>query len=89
MRPKYVARIGERIELADIRKGYIPDVMIVQPPRNPARSVSQGGVLVADEPLTFRFFNRKKRRVPYRNHLPRNRRCRDGDRGAAARKQNE
>jgi hypothetical protein len=64
VRPKYVARIGERIELADIRKGYIPDVMIVQPPRNPTRSVTHGGVLVADEPLTFRFLD-EERRVPY------------------------
>ena len=64
VRPKYVARIGERIELADIRKGYIPDVMIVQPPRNPARSVSHRGVLVADEPLTFRFLD-EERHVPY------------------------
>lgn len=64
VRPKYVARIGERIELADIRKGYIPDVMIVQPPRNPAKSVGHGGVLVADEPLTVRLLD-EERRVPY------------------------
>ncbi len=36
VRPKYIARIGERIEVASIERGYIPDVLIVQPPREPA-----------------------------------------------------
>jgi hypothetical protein len=64
VRPKYVARIGERIELAKLHRGYIPDVMIVQPPSSPARSIAPGGVLVADEPWTFRVFD-EARRVPY------------------------
>jgi hypothetical protein len=33
IRPKYIAHIGERIELTNLQKGYIPDVLIVQPPR--------------------------------------------------------
>lgn len=31
LRPKYIARIGERIELAPLGKGY-PDVMLIAPP---------------------------------------------------------
>ena len=64
VRPKYIARIGERIELASVQKGYIPDVVIVDPPRNPARSVADAGVLVADEPLTLAFLE-EERHVPY------------------------
>lgn len=64
VRPKYIARIGERIELASVQKGYIPDVMIVQPPGNPARSVAQAGVMVADEPITLAFLE-EERHIPY------------------------
>lgn len=64
VRPKYIARIGERIEVASIDRGYIPDVMIVQPPRELAPTISQTGVLVADEPTTFTFLE-EERRVPY------------------------
>lgn len=64
VRPKYIARIGERIELASIQKGYVPDVMVVQPPENPARSVTESGVLVADEPLTLDFLE-EEHRIPF------------------------
>ncbi|MEZ4728250.1 MAG: DUF4058 family protein [Caldilineaceae bacterium] len=64
VRPKYIARIGERIEVATLQKGYIPDVLIVQPPREPATTIGQTGILVADEPLTFDFLD-EERRVPY------------------------
>ena len=64
IRPKYIARIGERIELAELHKGYIPDVLIVQPPREPARTVGQAGLMVADEPATYGFLD-EERRVPY------------------------
>jgi hypothetical protein len=64
IRPKYVARIGERIELAELHKGYIPDVLIVQPPREPARTSDQGRLMVADEPATYGFLD-EERRVPY------------------------
>lgn len=63
VRPKYIARITERIELASIQKGYIPDVLIVQPPRNLVPAISGTGVMVADEPLTFTFLE-EERRVP-------------------------
>jgi len=64
IRPKYIARIGERIEVATLQKGYIPDVLVVQPPREPVASIGQTGVLVADEPLTFDFLD-EERRVSY------------------------
>jgi hypothetical protein len=64
VRPKYVARIGERIELASVQKGYIPDVMMVQPPGQPAATTATGGAPVADEPLTFTFLE-EERHVPY------------------------
>ncbi len=64
VRPKYVARIGERITLAEIGQGFIPDVLIVQPPRNPAPVVAHGGLLVADQPATYRFVD-EQRRLPY------------------------
>jgi hypothetical protein len=64
VRPKYVARIGERIELAEIRKGYVPDMLIVQPPSSSARSIASAGAALADEPLTFVLMD-EERRVPY------------------------
>lgn len=64
LRPKYIARIGERVEVATLNKGYIPEVLIVEPPREPVRLTAQGGTLVADEPLTFTFLD-EERRVPF------------------------
>lgn len=64
LRPKYIARIGERIEVASFDKGYIPDVLIVEPPREPARLTPQGGPLVADAPITVAFLD-ETRRVPF------------------------
>ncbi len=64
IRPKYIARIGERIEVAALHKGYIPDVLIVEPPRNPVRLVPTGGALVTDEPLAFEFLD-EERHVPF------------------------
>lgn len=64
VRPKYIARIGERIEVASFSRGYIPDVMIVEPPRPPVTRLGQTGVLVADEPTTFALLE-EERHVPY------------------------
>ncbi len=64
LRPNYVARIGERVTLTDLGQGYIPDVLVVQPP------VPQpgGGVatleMVADEPTRMKLLE-EERRVPY------------------------
>lgn len=64
VRPKYIARIGERIEVASIDRGYLPDGLIGQPPRKPAPTIGQTGILVADEPTTFTFLE-EERHVPY------------------------
>ncbi|MEZ4866136.1 MAG: DUF4058 family protein [Caldilineaceae bacterium] len=64
LRPKYIARIGERIELTTIQKGYIPDVLLVQPPREPVAAIGHSGTLVVDEPVTFEMLD-EARRVPY------------------------
>ena len=64
VRPKYVARIGERIALEALGKSFIPDVMVVEPPREPSRTPPPLGALVADEPQTISLLN-EERRVPY------------------------
>jgi hypothetical protein len=64
LRPNYVARIGERVELAGLPQGYVPDVLIVRPPREPMAGRETTGVAVADEPQTFTFLD-EERRVPY------------------------
>jgi len=64
IRPNYVARIGERVELAGLPQGYVPDVLIVQPQREPVATAGATGVAVADEPQTFTFLD-EERRVPY------------------------
>jgi hypothetical protein len=64
VRPKYLARINERIELADFSQGYIPDVMVVEPPREVAAVPTQPGLLVADEPQTIGLLE-EERRIPY------------------------
>lgn len=73
IRPKYIARINERIELASLNRGFIPDVMVVEPPRDslqglpsaaPLSTQTQSGTLVADEPQTIAFLE-DDRRVPF------------------------
>lgn len=65
VRPKYIARIGERVELANVTKQqYIPDVSVVEPPNNPERAVAGAGVCVVDEPLTVDIVL-EDRNVPY------------------------
>lgn len=51
LRPKYIARIEERIQLAAFNQSYVPDVQIVHPLREPAPALEIGGSLIADEPL--------------------------------------
>lgn len=62
--PSYVARIGERIELAQVHKGYIPDVSIVKPPRVLREAAVYAGDSIVDEPQTHLLFD-EERRVPY------------------------
>jgi len=64
IRPKYVARIGERIQLADVGYRYVPDVLLVHPVREPAPTLSAAGTPVADEPRTIAYFD-EERHVSY------------------------
>jgi len=68
VRPKYVARINERIELASLSRGFIPDVMVVEPPQDSSSNLvatqTQSDALVADEPQTIAFLE-DTRRIPY------------------------
>lgn len=65
VRPKYIARIGERIQLADVGHSYIPDVLLVHKIREPAPTLTlAGSSLVADEPQTIRVFD-EARHEPY------------------------
>ena len=52
LRPKYIARIGERIQLASIGRSYVPDVLLVQTMREaaPTLEAEAAAPLVADEP---------------------------------------
>jgi hypothetical protein len=50
IRPKYIARIGERIQLANFSGSYVPDVMLVKVIREPAPTLATAAPLVADEP---------------------------------------
>lgn len=64
IRPKYVARIGERIQLAQAPHSYIPDVFVAHRLREPAPILVVEKTLVADEPQTVIFLD-EERRVPY------------------------
>ncbi len=65
IRPKYVARIGERIQLAAVRHSYVPDVLLVPPSREPGPTLAvTAGTLVADEPQKIAFLD-ETRHVPY------------------------
>jgi hypothetical protein len=64
IRPKYIARIGERIQLAEMPHRYIPDVLLFHPLREPPPIFDIGGTLVVDEPQIITFFD-DERHVPY------------------------
>lgn len=50
IRPKYVARIGERVQLATVGHSYVPDVLLVHTMREPAPTLATAVSLTADEP---------------------------------------
>jgi hypothetical protein len=50
LRPKYIARIGERIQLAAFNQSYFPDVTL-HTMREPAPTLEKSPSLIADEPL--------------------------------------
>lgn len=64
LRPRYIARIGERVELSSFRRGYIPDVLLIRTPPSPYGEALAGGLLVADEPTTIGLLE-EERRVPF------------------------
>ena len=64
LRPKYIARIEERIELRPQGKEFVPDIMVVERPRQLSETQVAYGSLVADEPQTIRVLD-EERRVPY------------------------
>lgn len=53
LRPKYVARIGERIQVATFEQSCLPDVMLVQTMREPAPTLQTVAVPTADKPQIF------------------------------------
>lgn len=64
IRPRYVARIGERIQLAESRHSYVPDVMLLHQLREPSPMPAFASEMVADEPQTATYFD-EERHVPY------------------------
>lgn len=64
LRPKYIARIGERVELSSFRRAYIPDVLLIRSTPALYGEALAEGVLVADEPTTIGMLE-EKRRVPF------------------------
>lgn len=64
LRPKYVARIDERIELTPYGKELTGSCFVVKAPRQPSGTEVANGSLVADEPQTISFLD-DERRVPY------------------------
>lgn len=64
IRPKYIATIGERIQLAESRHSYIPDVFLLHRLGEPSPTLAIAGEMVADEPQTTTYFD-EERHVPY------------------------
>jgi hypothetical protein len=50
LRPKYIARIEERLQLTQISQSYVPDVVLLQALREPTVTYAPTQSLVADEP---------------------------------------
>jgi len=63
IRPKYIARIGERVQLATAPQSYVPDVLLVHPIHEAAtRTYSTSSS--ADEPQRVVYLD-EERHVPY------------------------
>lgn len=50
LRPNYIARIGERVQLAYRDQSYVPDVLLLQTIREQQAVYATASALVADEP---------------------------------------
>lgn len=53
LRPKYIARIDERVELRPTGKKVVPDFSVIEPPRQISEIQTAYGALIADEPQTI------------------------------------
>ena len=63
IRPKYIARIGERIQLAEAPQSYVPDVLLIQPIRE-APTLTYTASTAADEPQKVAYLD-EERHVPF------------------------
>lgn len=54
LRPKYVARIEERVQLAQFGQNYVPDVLVLQALRESAATYAPAVSLKVDEPQIAR-----------------------------------
>ncbi len=50
LRPKYIARIGERVQLTGMSRHYVPDVLLVHTRREPKPALATSAVPLPDEP---------------------------------------
>ncbi|MBX3051852.1 MAG: DUF4058 family protein [Caldilineaceae bacterium] len=64
LRPKYIARIGERVELSSLTRAYIPDVLVIRSAPAAYGEALAKGPLIADEPTTISLLE-EERRVPF------------------------
>ncbi|MEM7128662.1 MAG: DUF4058 family protein [Chloroflexota bacterium] len=64
VQPKYLARVGERIEIATAQSGYVPDVMVVEPTLQIPNSQVTPAELVADQPQIVTYLD-EERSVPF------------------------
>lgn len=64
LRPKYIARIGERVELASLGQAYIPDVLVIRSAPAVYATAPVGAAPVADEPLVMTLLE-EERTVPF------------------------
>lgn len=62
LRPKYIASIGERVQLAPLNQSYVPDVMLLRRVQETAPAF--GETVVADEPVVYRMLD-ETYREPY------------------------
>ena len=53
IRPKYVARIGERVQLLGAHRAVVPDVLVIK--QAPAVYMAEPPTAIADEPETYEF----------------------------------
>jgi hypothetical protein len=63
IRPKYIARIGERVQLTTAPQSYVPDVLLVHPVRE-TPTLAYTAAISADEPQRIAYLD-EERHVPF------------------------